>query len=204
MDEIKEGLQYLFQTKNTLTLAISATGHGGMEATLCNLLEPNEVVLIAKNGIWGERAGNMAKRYGADVRYVETEAGKAFSLTEFETALIKHRPVVLFVTHGESSTGVMQPLEGLGELCHRHNCLLAVDTVAALGGTPLFTDKWEIDAVYTGSQKVIGAPPGFAPISLSPRAEKKVFNRKTPVTVYYWDLTQLGQYWACFPNAPRM
>lgn len=171
MDEIKEGLQYLFQTKNRLTLAISGSGHAGMEALLCNIIEPGDVVLIAKNGIWGERAQDMAKRYGGDVRIIETEPGTAFSIEEFENALKKHLPTLLFVVHGESSTGVRQPLCGLGELCHKYNCLLGVDSVAALGGVPLHADYAQIDILYTGSQKVIGAPPGLAPITFSPRAE---------------------------------
>ncbi|XP_066993748.1 alanine--glyoxylate aminotransferase [Anabrus simplex] len=203
MDEIKEGLQYVFQTKNSLTLAISTSGHGGMEAAMCNLIEPGDTVLIAVNGIWGERAADMAGRYGAVVQRLEKPAGENFTIDEVERALSTYRPVLFFITVGESSTGVFQPVQGYGALCHKYNCLFVVDTVAALGGVPIYTDKWEIDVIYTGSQKVLGAPPGLAPISFSPRAETKMLSRKTPVKVFYWDMQILGDYWACF-GRPRV
>lgn len=205
MDEIKEGIQYIFQTRNELTLALSASGHGGIEAVMCNLLEPGEKVLIATNGIWGYRAANMAQRYGANVIQVKTQPGNNFTLELLENALMKHKPVLLFIVQGESSTGVYQPLDGLGEICHRYNCLLAVDTVASLGGVPVKADEIGIDAIYTGSQKVLGAPPGITPISFSERAKQKLFNRKTEVKVYYLDMKILGDYWACFDkNRPRV
>ncbi|RZB77501.1 serine--pyruvate aminotransferase, mitochondrial, partial [Asbolus verrucosus] len=198
MDEIKEGIRYVFQTRNPLTLAVSTSGHGGMEAVLCNLLEPGDTALIAINGIWGERAVSMAERYGAHVVILRTEVGNNFTLAQIEHAVATNRPTLLFVTQGESSSGVYQNVEGIGDICHRYGCLLAVDTVASLGGVPLLTDRWGVDAVYTGSQKVLGAPAGLAPISFSPRAQKRIFNRKTPVKVLYWDMTVLGDYWNCF------
>ncbi|KAF5273958.1 hypothetical protein FQA39_LY01073 [Lamprigera yunnana] len=203
MDDVKEGIRYIFQTQNVLTLAVSASGHAGMEAVLCNLIEPGDKVLIAVNGIWGERANIMASRYGANVIRLETTAGKSFQLCEFEEAILRHKPVLLFVTHGESSSGVCQALEGLGKLCQIYNCLLVVDTVASLGGVPFYADRWGVDAVYTGSQKVLGAPPGITPVSFSAKAQRRIFERKTPVSVYYWDMTILGDYWACF-GRPRV
>ncbi|KAJ8918587.1 hypothetical protein NQ315_013092 [Exocentrus adspersus] len=197
MDEIKEGLRYVFQTQNDLTLAISASGHAGMEAVLSNLVEPGERVLIAINGIWGIRAADMATRY---VHTVTAIAGDNFTLTLLESTIEKVRPKLLFIVQGESSAGVYQPIEGLGNICHRYNCLLAVDTVASLGSVPFLADKWGVDAVYSGSQKVLGCPPGLAPISFSPRAQKVIFERKTKVPVFYWDMTELGQQWNCFNN----
>lgn len=203
MDEIKAGLQYAFQTRNRLTLALSTSGHGGMEACLGNLLEPGDTVLIAKAGLWGSRAADMAERIGASVQFLETEPGVGFTLAQLEQALERHRPAAVFVVHAESSTGMKQPLIGVGDLAHKYNAVLIVDAVASLGGEPFFMDGWGIDAVYTGSQKVLGAPPGLTPLSFSQRAEQKLFNRRTKVPVYYWDLTILGDYWACFGN-PRV
>ncbi|XP_015598361.1 serine--pyruvate aminotransferase, mitochondrial isoform X2 [Cephus cinctus] len=203
MDEIKAGLQYAFQTKNTLTLAISASGHAGMEASLGNILEPGETVLIIKSGEWGSRAANMSTRLGAHVEYLETELGVPATLTDLEAALQRHRPAVIFLAHAESSTGMKQPVEGIGPLAHRYGALLIVDTVASLGGEPFYADSWAVDVVYTGSQKVLGAPPGITPISFSPAAEKKIFQRRTQVPVLYWDMTVLGRYWGCF-DGPRM
>merc|ERR1712002_51097 len=153
MDDIKAGVQYAFQTSNPMTLALSATGHAAMECVMVNMLEPGTVILIANNGIWGERSQDMARRQGADVKEVATPAGTNFSISQLEEAVKKHKPSILFITHGESSTGVVQPLEGIGAMCHKHNCLLAVDTVASLGGVSVEADRLEIDVIYTGSQK---------------------------------------------------
>ncbi|OXU27396.1 hypothetical protein TSAR_013941 [Trichomalopsis sarcophagae] len=204
MDEIKAGLRYAFQTDNKLTLAVSASGHGGMQAAICNILECGENILIVKAGIWAERAADMAERLGIHVDFMETELGVAFGLREFEEAVNKYWPKAVFVTHSESSTGLKQPLEGLGDIVHKYGGLLIVDTVASLGAEPFFADAWGIDVVYTGSQKALGAPAGITPISFSPAAEKKILTRKSPVPVFYWDMTWLGRYWNCFdPQTPR-
>ncbi|XP_043484572.1 alanine--glyoxylate aminotransferase [Leptopilina heterotoma] len=201
MDEIKAGLQYAFQTRNRLTLAISASGHGGMEASIGNLLERGESILIVKSGIWGERAEDIANRLGLQVHLLTTKLGKGFNLGELKSALETFTPTAVFMVHSESSTGVVQSLLGVGKLVHEHGSLLIVDTVASLGAEPFFTDAWEIDVVYTGSQKCLGAPPGITPITFSPLAERKIFSRKTKVPVQYWDVTLLGDYWNCFGNS---
>uniref|UniRef100_A0A182Q275 Alanine--glyoxylate aminotransferase n=1 Tax=Anopheles farauti TaxID=69004 RepID=A0A182Q275_9DIPT len=182
MDDIKAGMRYLFQTNNAATFCLSASGHGGMEATLCNLLEDGDVVLIGHTGHWGDRAADMASRYGADVHMVRASSGSSLTLAEIKRAIETHRPSVLFLTQGDSSTGVLQPLEGVGALCRANDCLLIVDTVASLGGTPFHMDRWEIDAVYTGSQKVLGAPPGITPISFNHRA---VYHHTISSTLLY-------------------
>uniref|UniRef100_A0A8C3K7X3 alanine--glyoxylate transaminase n=1 Tax=Calidris pygmaea TaxID=425635 RepID=A0A8C3K7X3_9CHAR len=115
----------------------------------------------------------------------------------FMQGLVQHKPSVLFIAHGESSTGVLQPLEGLGKLCHRHGCLLLVDAVASLGGAPIFMDQQEIDVLYSGSQKVLNAPPGSAPISFSERAREKILRRKTKPPSFYLDMAWLANYWGC-------
>ncbi|XP_017887620.1 serine--pyruvate aminotransferase, mitochondrial [Ceratina calcarata] len=204
MDEIKAGLQYVFQTKNRLTLAISASGHGGMEACLVNLLEPGDTILIVKCGLWGERAADMANRLGANVRLLETEHNVGITLEQLKTALEKHRPDVVFMVHAETSTGVKQPLEGYGTLVRRYNALLIVDTVASLGGEPFFMDSWDVDVAYAASQKGLGACPGLAPVSFNSRAEQKLFRRKTKPISFYWDLNILGVYWKCFGNNDRV
>jgi alanine-glyoxylate transaminase/serine-glyoxylate transaminase/serine-pyruvate transaminase len=137
----------------------------------------------------------MAGRYGADVRIVEKPWGQAFSVDEIKKALEKHQPVVLGIVQGETSTGVCQPLEGLGALCHEYGALLIVDTVASLGGVPFFTDEWDIDIAYSGSQKCMSCPPGLAPLTLGPRAVEKLNSRKTKVANWYLDMTLLTKYW---------
>lgn len=204
MDDIKAGTQYIFQTKNSMTFALSATGHAAMECVMTNMLEPGKTVLIANNGIWGVRSKDMALRQGATVKELNTPTGSNFTLAELEAGVKEHTPDMLFVTHGESSTGVVQPLEGAGAMCHANNCLFAVDTVASLGGVPLKADELEIDIIYTGSQKVLGVPPGTAPISFSQRAVDSFKARKNPPTSFYLDLDWLGQYWNCWSDRGRI
>lgn len=203
MDDIKEGIKYVFQTRNPLTFCVSASGHGGMETVLCNLLEDGEVVMIGVTGIWGHRAADMATRHGADARLVEAKFGTVLTAVEVEEAMIKHKPVVFFVVQGDSSTGLHQPLEEFGPICRKYNCLLVVDCVASLGGVEMHMDKWGIDAMYTGSQKVLGGPPGITPVSFGPKAVQKMYGRNSKCKIYYFDALLLGDYWGCF-GRPRM
>uniref|UniRef100_A0A6I8N1F9 Alanine--glyoxylate aminotransferase n=1 Tax=Ornithorhynchus anatinus TaxID=9258 RepID=A0A6I8N1F9_ORNAN len=182
MDEIKEGIQYAFQTKNQITLAISGSGHSAMEAALFNALEPGDSVMVGVNGIWGQRAADIAERIGGKVHQLVKSPGGYYTLQDIEKGLIQHKPVLLFLTQGESSSGVLQPLDGYGDLCHRYNCLLLVDCVASLGGTPIHMDKQAIDILYSGSQKVLNAPPGTSIISFS---EKARYHHTTPVISLY-------------------
>ncbi|XP_042312631.1 serine--pyruvate aminotransferase [Sceloporus undulatus] len=202
MDEIKLGIQYAFQTQNPLTLAVSGTGHCAMEAAFLNMVEKGDKVLIAVNGYWGERATDVAKRLGGEVYQLTKSPGEYFTLEEVEKGLLQHTPVLFFITHGESSTGVLQPLDGLGDLCHRYNCLLLVDAVASLGGAPILMDQQGIDILYSGSQKVLSAPPGACPISFSERARKKIYTRKTKPVSFYLDMEELTKYWGGDDN-PR-
>jgi len=202
MDDITEGVKYVFQTENKWTFAMSGSGHAAMEAACLNLVEPNERVMIANCGMWGKRFTTMVQRAGGDAREIKKPLGEVFSLEDIEEGLKKHKPVLLFITQGESSSGALQPLEGVGELCHKYNCLLLVDSVASLGGTPMFMDEWGIDIMYSGSQKCLSTPPGTAPISLNERAREKVTRRKTPPISFYFDFKELANFWG-FDDPPR-
>ena len=129
----------------------------------------------------------MAGRFGAEVVNLQTEAGKSFSLAELTAAVEQHKPAVLFLCQGESSTGVHQSLAGVGEACRANGTLLLVDTVCSLGGVPLYADAWGVDAIYSGSQKCLSAPPGAAPLMLNDRALQKVKDRKTKVRAGIWE-----------------
>ncbi|XP_077463470.1 alanine--glyoxylate aminotransferase-like isoform X2 [Stigmatopora argus] len=204
MADIRSGIQYLFQTRNQVTFAVSGTGHAAMECAVFNSVEAGDHILVAVNGIWGERLADMAQRIGAKVKTIVTVPGGFFTNAQIEEALSEHRPALFFLAHGESSTGVLHPLDGIGQLCHKYDCLFLVDAVASMGGAPVYMDQQEIDILYTGSQKVLNAPPGTAPISFSDRACRKIFNRKTKPVSFLLDLSWLSNYWGCDGKATRM
>ncbi|KAL4426055.1 hypothetical protein ABPG77_007851 [Micractinium sp. CCAP 211/92] len=203
MDEVQQGLRYLFQTDSKYTLCASGTGHSGMEMAIANLLEPGEKIIVGNNGIWGTRVCDMAERFGAEVVNLQTPAGTSFSLEALTSAIEEHKPALLFLCQGESSTGVHQSLAGVGDVCRKNGTLLLVDTVCSLGGVPLYADEWKVDAIYSGSQKCLSAPPGAAPVMFGERAWAKLKNRKTKVRSYYLDLNLVGNYWGWDAPAPR-
>jgi alanine-glyoxylate transaminase / serine-glyoxylate transaminase / serine-pyruvate transaminase len=195
MDEIQQLLRYAWQTQNEMTIAVSGTGSAAMEATLANIIEPGEVVLIGVKGYFGNRLVDMAARYGAEVKTIHKPWGQVFTLDELKVALEQHRPALLCLVHAETSTGARQPLEGVRDLCNEYGCLLLVDTVTSLGGVPIFLDQWGVDLAYSCSQKGLACPPGASPLTLSPRALEKVHNRAGKVKNWYLDVTLLQKYW---------
>ena len=136
MGEVQELLRYTWQTDNRLTLPMSGTGSAAMEATLANTVEAGDTVLVAVKGYFGLRLADMAGRYRANVVTIERPWGEAFNLEEIEAALKQHRPAILAMVHAETSTGICQPMDGVGDLCRQYNCLLLLDTVTSLGAVP--------------------------------------------------------------------
>ncbi|WOD40056.1 alanine--glyoxylate aminotransferase family protein [Nodosilinea sp. E11] len=195
MDEVQDLLRYTWQTANPLTYAVAGTGSAAMEATLANAVEPGDRVLVCVKGYFGHRLVDMAQRYGADVVTIHRPWGEAFTLEELTAALDQHRPAVLAIVHAETSTGVRQPLEGLGAACAAHDCLLVVDTVTSLGGVPIFLDDWQVDLAYSCSQKGLSCAPGISPFTMSPRAVAKLERRRQPVANWYLDAALLRKYW---------
>jgi alanine-glyoxylate transaminase/serine-glyoxylate transaminase/serine-pyruvate transaminase len=195
MGEVQELLRYAWQTDNRLTLPMSGTGSAAMEATLANTVEPGDTVLVAAKGYFGNRLVDMAGRYRANVKVIEKPWGEAFTKEELEAALIEHKPTILAIVHAETSTGVCQPMEGIGDLCRKHDCLLLLDTVTSLGGVPLYLDEWKVDLAYSCSQKGLSCPPGLGPFTMGPRAEAKLAARQDKVPNWYLDVSLLNQYW---------
>ena len=195
MGEVQELLRYTWQTDNRLTIPMSGTGSAAMEATLANTIEPGDKVLVAVKGYFGLRLADMASRYRADVVTIELPWGEAFSLDELEQALALHRPAILAIVHAETSTGICQPMEGVGDLCRKYDCLLLLDTVTSLGAVPLYLDDWKVDLAYSCSQKGLSCPPGLGPFTMGPRAEAKMMARAGKVPNWYLDVTLLNQYW---------
>ena len=134
MDEVQELLRFIFETGNEMTIPISGTGSAGMEAAVANFVEPGDPVLVCINGYFGMRIAEMASRYGAEVDRIEKPWGEVFAPEDVDAALRRRPAKVVAMVHGETSTGAMQPLDGMAEVVHRHGGLLLVDTVASLGG----------------------------------------------------------------------
>lgn len=196
MKDVQELLRYLFQTKNELTVPVSGTGSAGMEAALCNFIEPGDRVLIAVKGYFGERLFQIAERYGAQVDRIDRPWGEVFDPDEIKSALGQEKYKLLAIVHGETSTGVRQPeIAEIAAAAHQNGALMVLDTVASLGGVSVEVDAWDIDVAFSGTQKCISAPPGLAPLTLSPRACEVLRNRSTPVHNWYLDLTLLEHYW---------
>jgi len=195
MDETMGLLRSVFQTRNTITLAVPGTGSAGMEAALVNLIEPGDGVLVGVNGYFGERLCEMASRHGAEVRRVEAPWGQIIEPDQIERALAARRAKLVAVVHAETSTGVLQPIKPIAEACQRHGALLVVDAVTSLGGSPVPADEWGADVCFSCTQKGLSAPPGLAPITLSARAVAATHARRSPVQSWYLDLSLITRYW---------
>jgi alanine-glyoxylate transaminase/serine-glyoxylate transaminase/serine-pyruvate transaminase len=195
MNETKDMLQQAFMTKNDLTFPISATGMAGMETCMVNLLEPGDKIVVCVAGFFGTRQVEIAERTGAQVTRLDAPWGSVFDLNQLRDVLSKVRPKVLSIVQAETSTGAWQPIEQLGKLCHEFGTLLLVDAVTSLGCVPLKLDEWEVDAVYSCTQKGLGCPPGLSPVSFSSRAVEAITKRKTKVQSWYFDMNLVQHYW---------
>lgn len=196
MDEVKALLQYAFQTRNALTMPVSAPGSAGMETCFVNLLEPGDKVIVCQNGVFGGRMKENVERCGATAVMVEDEWGRAIDLDKVEAAL-KANPdaKVLAFVHAETSTGAVSDAKGLAALARKYDCLTIADTVTSLGGSPLLVDEWGLDAVYSGTQKCLSCTPGLSPVTFSERAVEAIKNREQKAQSWFMDLNLVMGYW---------
>ena len=195
MSDVQQLLRYAWQCDNRVSLPMSGTGSAAMEASIANFIEKEETILIAKKGYFGDRLVDMALRYKANVVVIEKEWGEAFSLDEIKFEIEKNKPSIFAIVHAETSSGVLQPLDGIGEVCRENNCLFLVDAVTSLGAVKLLVDDWKIDLAYSCSQKGLSCPPGLSPFTMNIRAEEKLDKRKSKVPNWYLDLSLLNKYW---------
>jgi (S)-ureidoglycine-glyoxylate aminotransferase len=211
MNEVMALYRQVFITDNQQTMLVDGTSRAGIEAALVSLLEPGDRVLVPIFGRFGHLLAEICRRAGADVHTIETEWGQVFTEEALEAALVDVQPKVLAIVHGDTSTTVAQPLEGLGELCERHGALLYVDCTATLGGNEFRTDEWGVDVATAGLQKCLGGPSGSAPVTFSPRAAAVIEGRKSieagiraegdpvsahPIRSNYLDMAQIFDYWS--------
>lgn len=195
MDRTQADLRQVFATANPFTIALPATGTGGMEAMLGTLIEPRDRVVVGVSGYFGERMREIAARFGGDVVEVRAEPGRALDADAMIAAMRAGPTRVVTMVHAETSTGVLQDPLPVALAAREIGALVVLDCVTSLGGVPVELDTWGIDAAYACSQKCLGAPPGLSPVSLSPRAERKVAARATRPTSFYFDHTLLSAYW---------
>ena len=195
LDDTRGLLRGAFRTSNELALAVSGTGMAGMEAVLGSLLEPGDRLVVCAAGFFGHRMAELAGRMRVEVTKVEKEWGEVFTPEEVEAAVATAKPKAVAIVHAETSTGALQPMDGLGEIARRHDALLVVDCVTSLGGVPVEIDGWGADAAYSGSQKCLGCPSGMAPVTVGPRARGVMAARSRPAHAWYLDLDLLERYW---------
>ena len=198
MDDIKSMLGDLFKSgSGALTLPMSGTGSSGMEAAFVNLIEPGDRVLILKNGVFGNRMEDVAGRLGAEVDTMEWEWGTPVVVDEVRQQLLDAKPYkIVAVVHAETSTGVGNPVEEIGNLLEGSDALYLVDCVTSLGGMNVDVAGWRIDVCYSGTQKCLSCPPGLAPITFSARAVEAIQARKSKVPNWYLDVSMLISYWS--------
>lgn len=213
MNETMGMLRQLFKTENEWAFPVDGTSRSGIEAVLVGLIEPGDKVLVPIYGRFGHLLTEIAKRCGAEVVTLEKEWGSVFGTDEIAAAIRQHQPVLVALVHGETSTGRIQPLEGIGQACRDAGALFVVDAVATIGGIEVATDRLLIDAVIGGTQKCLSVPAGMAPITYNKRAESKLQSRKKiergllmadgeedpllrPIQSNYLDLSQLQDYWS--------
>jgi alanine-glyoxylate transaminase/serine-glyoxylate transaminase/serine-pyruvate transaminase len=197
MDEIQALLRFVFQTKNRFTIAVSGTGSAGMEASIVNIVEPGDAVIVGVNGLFGSRLATIVERCGGKAILVEAPWGQIVEPDAIEAALRRSGPVkAVVIVHAETSTGAWQPLEPIANLCRNHDTLFVVDAVTSLGGAPVEIDRWGIDVCYSATQKCLSCPPGLSPFTLSDRAMAAIRARRSPCQSWYLDMALIADYWA--------
>ncbi|WP_340017638.1 alanine--glyoxylate aminotransferase family protein [Paenibacillus sp. FSL H3-0457] len=212
MNETMAMLRELYMTDNEWCYPVDGTSRSGIEAVLVSLIQPGDKVLVPIYGRFGHLLVEISERCGAEVVFFETEWGTVFDPEEVIKAIHTHKPSLVAMVHGETSTGQMQPLAEIGKACRDLDILLVVDAVATIGGTPVETDAWHLDAVMGGTQKCLSVPSGMAPLTYNSRVEQKLMSRKTverglrdatsaraegrTIASNYFDLSQLQDYWS--------
>ena len=191
---VREVLKKLYGTANEFTLAISATGSGGMEACISNFVEPGSKFAVFANGYFCDRMAEMGKRQGATVVRFDKPWGEGFGDAEAREFILRERPHAVGFVHAETSTGVMQNAAAICQAAREVGAIVIADCVTSLGTAPIRLDEVGIDVAYSCSQKGLSCPPGLSPITVSPRAMERLRARTTPMASWYFDLKLLADY----------
>jgi alanine-glyoxylate transaminase/serine-glyoxylate transaminase/serine-pyruvate transaminase len=201
LDDVASMLGTVYRRRSGLSLALSASGTGGLEAGLTALLEPGDTAIVGTAGFFGDRVVELAKRRGIDVVEVRRAPGQHVPVDAVMDALARNRQAkVVAVVHADTSTGVRNPVGELGAALRDSDAVLLVDCVTSLGGIEVDTDGWNIDYAFSCTQKCLGAPPGMSPISVSDRVRQLIRKRRREPP-FYFDLELLERYWVDRPAA---
>jgi alanine-glyoxylate transaminase/serine-glyoxylate transaminase/serine-pyruvate transaminase len=192
--DVQKGLREVLGTANELTLPISATGSGGMETAVSNFIEPGTKLALFAGGFFADRIGEMAKRHGADIVRLEKPWGEAASADEATEFIRRERPQVVAFVQAETSTGVFQQSKALCAAAHEVDAIVIADCVTSLGAMPVDVDANGIDVAYSCTQKGLSAPPGLSPVTVSPRAQERLRQRKQANRSWYFDLALIQDY----------
>jgi alanine-glyoxylate transaminase/serine-glyoxylate transaminase/serine-pyruvate transaminase len=195
MGGVQELLRRVFQTENHMTFPISASGSGGIETAVVNVLEPGDEAIVCVNGTFSERMAEIAERTGARIHRVSAPAGRPVDPGDVRRSGQGRKIKFVGLAHGETSTGVVSDLGPFRTVADELGALLVVDSVATLAGVPVGVDRQRIDVCFSGTQKAISAPPGMSPITINGRVEELLRNRKTKIQSWYFDLTTVMKYW---------
>ena len=195
MEETQVLMRQVFQTENRITFPLSASGSGGIEASVLNSLEPGDEAICCVNGLFSQRMHVIAQHTPATVHLVDVPYGKPVDAEDVRKVAKGRKIKMIGFAQGETSSGVVTAIDPVRQVADECGALLVVDTVASLAAVPLHVDKQRIDICFSGSQKAISAPPGMSPITVSSRAEEAFRNRKTKVQSWYFDLTTAMNYW---------
>jgi alanine-glyoxylate transaminase/serine-glyoxylate transaminase/serine-pyruvate transaminase len=196
MDDIQELLRYTFQTNNDWTLAISGTGTAAMEASIGNLVEPGEKVLVRTTAYWGDRVAQMTRRVGGEVVPFEVSGTDPLDPDDVAEAFANNDIDVFYICHADTTTGIRQPnMSELTDIAHEHDAYTIVDCVTSLSGVELHVDDWGIDVAYGSPQKCLSSTPGATPLTVNERAREKIQSRDSDTDSWYLDLDLLMEYW---------
>ncbi len=195
VEEINELLRQAFGTRNKFTLAMSATGSGGMETAITNFAAPGEKIAVFVNGYFCERIVDMARRNGAVVARCDKGWGEAFEPAEAREFIGREKPRVVAYVQAETSTGIFQDGRAICEAAHDAGAIVLADCVTSLGGMPVRVDETGIDVAFSCTQKCLSCPPGLAPITVSERAMERLRARKEAPRSFYFDLGLLDEYY---------
>lgn len=180
-----EGMKYVFQTENDVFF-FASSGTGAMESAVVNLGSPGDRVLVCTSGKFGERWQQLAETYGLEAEVLSYDYGQPVKVDDISRTLEQDGDIkAVYVTHSETSTGVVNDLEAIGAVVRDHAAVLVADAVSGLGSAQLKTDAWHVDVVVSGSQKALMLPPGLAFASVSDKAWKLAEQSTLPK--YYFD-----------------